>query len=187
MPLLITQHCKERYAERIMGKDERSEIAVYVAQHDEQITENVNHMVEYGTKLYTGSLKDKNIVNVILNGTWVVLTDKEEKKVITLYKIDFGIGDEFNKQFIEKMLVKLDASKSNLKDASERIQNQKKEYQKIIDDAQGQISEYKNYINKLSSQINGYKEVISSMDVEILQKENDVKDCIMELVCKKEF
>ena len=29
----ITKHAKERYAERIMGRDNKTDVAVFVAQH----------------------------------------------------------------------------------------------------------------------------------------------------------
>lgn len=187
MCLVITQHCKERYAERIMGRDTRSDIAVYVAQNQEKIEEDINKMATYGEILYTGQLKDKNIVNVILNGTWVLLTDRDNKKAITLYKIDFGLGEEFNKGFIEKMLDKIQNAKTDYLDVLNEIDKERENYQKIIEESTMQINEYKWYINNLTAQIDGYKQIIAAEDAKKAQAENVIKTTIMELVCKKEF
>lgn len=185
--LTITQHCKERYAERIMSRDSKCDVAVYIAQNQEKIEEDINKMATYGEILYVGPLKDKNIVNVILNGTWVLLADKDIKKAITIYKIDFGLGEEFNKSFVTKMKEKIAISKGHLKEVELGIEIQKRAYKDAIDECEKKIKDAKNMINTMTTQLNAYVDLLKTADAEKTEAEDLVRSHIMNLVCKKEF
>lgn len=185
--LNITQHCKERYAERIAGKEERGDIAVYVAQHQSKIEEDINKICEYGEIIYNGQLKDKNYVNVILNGTWVLLTDRDIKKAITVYKIDFNLGEEFNKCFVDKMLEKINVVRSQYCEVVKTSEEQKSVYTKLVTEFTEKVKEYRKMINNLEKQISAYKELIEGVDVQVYEKESEFRSAVMELVCKKEF
>lgn len=50
----VTQHAKERYAERIMEKDSALDIKRYVLQNEEKIKTDLAKMVFYGEIVYTG-------------------------------------------------------------------------------------------------------------------------------------
>lgn len=186
-PLAITQHCKERYAERIMNREDRSDIAVFVAQNQEKIETDINKLYEYSQIIYTGQLKDKNYVNVFLNGSWVLLTDKDMQRAITMYKIDFGLGEEFNKEFVNRMLVKIDSYRQQYCDALNESEKQKKEYEKIISDFTQKANDYRRMANNLDKQVAAYKELASTTDAGVFEKENSFRQAVMELVCKKEF
>ena len=185
--LTITQHCKERYTERIMNKEDRGDIAVFIAQNQEKIETDINKLYEYGHLIYTGQLKDKNYVNVFLNGTWVLLTDKDTQKAITMYKIDFGLGEEFNKDFVSKMLDKIEVYRVEYCDALKEKEKQNTEFMRLINDFTQKANEYRKMANNLDKQVAAYKELISSVNEEVYEKENSFKQSIMELVCKKEF
>ena len=185
--LVITQHCKERYAERIMGREGRGDVAVFIAQNQEKIETDINKLYEYAQIIYTGQLKDKNYVNVFLNGTWVLLTDKGMQKAITMYKIDFGLGEEFNKEFVKKMLEKIAARREEYCNALNEKEKQKSEYEAIMNDLTQKANEYRRMAKNLDAQIAAYKELIAGTSEEVFSKENDFKQAIMELVCKKEF
>lgn len=184
--LQISQHARERYAERIKEKDER-DIPTYVAQNKERIESDINKMVQYGEIIYQGSLKDKNIVNVILNGTWVVLTDKDNQKVITLYKIDFHLGEEFNKNFISLQLEKICEAKKNYEEIVEKVNKDKEQYKRLIEDNTQEINEIKSVIKALEAQSEGYANLVKGLEADKIRAEMEIKASIMDLVCKKEF
>lgn len=185
--LRITQHCAERYAERIMDKDNRPDIAVFVEQHRDKIETDINKLYEYSTLIYTGTLRDKNYVNVFLNGTWVLITDKDLKRAITMYKIDFGLGEDFNKDFVSKMLVKIDEARSKFCDILKETEEQKTEYQKLIKEFTEKANDYRKKAKNLDAQVEGYKEVIANMDVNTEEAAEEFRESVMLLVCKKEF
>lgn len=185
--LTITQHCAERYAERIMGREEKSDIAVYVAQNKEKIETDINKLYQYGNYIYTGSLKDHNVVNVYVNGTWVLLTDKENKRAVTMYKIDFGLGEEFNKEFVNRMLDKISETGKKCASTLREIDEEKKRYQEMVADFEQQANEYRKIANNLDKQVKAYSDIISVMDDRGKSALEDLKQSVMQLVCKKEF
>ena len=185
--LIISRHCKERYAERVKGKDDHSDIALFVNMNEERIEADINKMATYGEVIYTGSLKDKNIVTVILNGTWVLLTDKNITKAITMYKIDFGLGEEFNKDFIAKMMVRIQEAMIHLDAAKKDFIDRQAAYKDAIEECDNLIKDYKGRINKLNAQKGAYQELLDNSSSQIELANDEVKTEIMNLVCKKEF
>ena len=98
----ISKHAEERYAERIMERDTKGDIAVFINEHKEKISTDINKMIEFGKKIYSGKspqLSQKNnnkpyIVDIYLNGYWVIIVGKENNTVITLYNIDLQVDQK---------------------------------------------------------------------------------------------
>ena len=103
----ISKHARERYAERIMDKEHKADIARYVIENEEKINTDINKMIEYGNVIYQGEqIRDgkKCNISVVLKDCWIILCDQPKSTVVTLYKIDFGLDDDFTKIYIEKMM-----------------------------------------------------------------------------------
>ena len=69
----VSNHAKERYAERCKDRDSRLEITTYVAEHSQRIEEEINRMLRYGKRVYTGRTeggKDRVPKEVYVNGLW---------------------------------------------------------------------------------------------------------------------
>ena len=192
---MVTQHCKERYAERIMGRDAKSDVAVYVAQNQTKIEEDINKMLDYGELIYTGilrdrtdeALRDKKEVRVYLCGTWVLLTDKTNQKVITLYKIDFNLGEDFNKQYVSLKMESINKAKEELEIAIKEYDAFKQQYKEIISVCESKIAEYKNAISKLNNQKTAYQTLIDDGDTQVKEATDHLRERVIELVCKQEF
>lgn len=188
----ISNHAKQRYSERIMGKDTNYDINKFILEHEQKIQEDINKMVEFGELIYSGRQSQKdgkgNIIDVYLNGCWVVLVDSKNKNtVITLYKIDLGLDDEFNKTYISKMIEKLNTYKDILNDVQEKVQNESSMYKEMISDAESQIKEYRIMIKNLEDLCVGYKSIIDNNIVKVTQANRDVADVLNALIGKKEF
>lgn len=56
----LTRHSKERYAERIMGKDSAVDINSYIVANEEKIRTDIENMVTYGTMIFKGKPLDYN-------------------------------------------------------------------------------------------------------------------------------
>lgn len=52
----ISNHAKERYAQRIMSRDNITDIRKFVCDHDSDIEKWINEMIEHGESIYTGPL-----------------------------------------------------------------------------------------------------------------------------------
>ena len=185
----ISKHAKERYAERIMEKDFILEINTFIVQNEDKIINDINKMIHYGQLIYTGKQTQKDgrsyNVEVFLNGLWIVIVDEKSKNVITLYKIDLGVDDEFNQEYVNRMMDKFNAAKENLEVITSKIDKENDSYKTMIEQNIEQINEYKSYIKNLEELNIGYKTIIDNNTVRVTDKE--VADILNKLIGKKEF
>jgi hypothetical protein len=186
----ISAHAKQRYAERIMGKED-TDINRFVTLNEDKIKTDINKLINYGQLIYSGKQSQKdgkgNIVDVFLKDCWVVIADSRIKNVITLYKIDLGLGDEFNKTYISKMMEKLNANKEVLESVQRQVQEESNTYKEMIDEAEAAIRDYKGMIKNLEGLCEGYKTIIENNNVKVAQANKNVADVINPFINKKEF
>ena len=187
----ISKHCMQRYAERIMGKEDNIDVNRFITLNEEKINTDINKMINFGELIFTGQQynKDgkKNITDVFIKDTWVVLADSKAKNVITLYKIDLGLDEEFNKSYVSKMVEKINQYKETLESIQQQVQTESNTYKEMIAEAEIQIKEYKTMIKNLEELCVGYKTVIENNFVKTAQANKDVVDVLNQLIGKREF
>lgn len=187
----ISGHAEIRYAERIMEKDNKNDVNRFVAENKEKIKIDINKLIQYGDCIFTGKQSQKdgkgNVLDVYLKDAWVVLVDNKSNIVVTLYKIDLQLGDEFNKTYIAKMMEKLNSFKEELVSVQKNVQEESNTYRSLIEDAEAQIKEYKSMIKNLEELSMGYKTIIDNNNVRVSKANKDIADVVNALVGKKEF
>lgn len=190
----VSKHAKERYAERIMERATNNEIQTFVVQNEEKIIGDINKMIQYGELIYTGKQTQKRKtydievnIEVFLNGLWIVITDVQAKNVITLYKIDLGVDDDFNREYVNRMMDKFNAAKENLEAATLEVEKENDSYKTMIEQNVALINEYKSYIKNLEELNVGYKTIVDSNAVKIKMAGTEVTDVLNKLIGKKEF
>lgn len=187
----ISNHAMQRYAERIVGKEDNLDINRYVTLNEQKIKSDINKMINYGDLIYAGKQSQKdgkgNVVDVYLRNCWIVLVDGREKNVITLYKIDLGLDDGFNQIYISKMMEKLNANKETLANVQRQVQAESNTYRIMISEAETQIKEYRGMIKNLEELCAGYKTIIDNNCVKVTQANKDVVDVLNTLIGKREF
>ena len=187
----ISNHAKQRYAERIMGKDEKLDVNRFITLNEEKIQTDINKLINYGELIYSGKQSNKdgkgNIVDVYLKDCWVVLVDGRQKNVITLFKIDLGLDEDFNKAYVSKMMDKLNGFKSALENVQQQVQEQSNMYKEMINDAETQIKDYRTMIKNLEELCVAYRTIIDNNNVKVAQANKDVVDTLNTLIGKKEF
>lgn len=189
MDVGITNHAASRYAERIADRETLIDINTYVARNKEKIETDIKTMLDHSQHIYNGKVgnKDNNVVDVYLSGTWVFLVDPTKSKVITLYKVDFNVGEDFNKQFVQKILNRIEGHKTELATVQSQIQNEKKSYLDIIKGNNEQILEYRSIIKKLERMNADYQDVVDNMDAQCAAAALQIRKDVEDLVMKKEF
>lgn len=187
----ISSHCQQRYAERIMGKEEKADVARFVSLNEDKIKTDINKMIEYGNCVYSGRQSQKDgkgkVIDVYVQNTWVLLVDEREKVVVTLYRIDLGLGDEFNNTYVAKMLEKLDSTKAILEDTQKQVQEESDMYRQMINDAEIQIKERRTEIRNLEELSTAYKIIIDNNCIKVAQANKNVTDVLNKLIEKKVF
>lgn len=187
----ISKHAQTRYSERIMGKEDANSINRFIAENEDKIATDINKLITYGEMIFEGKQSQKdgkgNVLNVYLKDTWVVLVDIKSEVVVTLYRIDLGCGDDFNLQYIAKMMEKLKRNKENLENTILEVEKETFTYKELINDAQAQIKEYKAMIKNLEEMSSAYQSIIDNNVVKITQATRAVADTVNTLVGKREF
>lgn len=185
----ITNHAAMRYAERIADKESLADINTYVGRNRDKIENDINTMLDHSEYIYHGRVgtKDNSIVNVYLSGTWIILVDAQKSKVITLYKVDFNVGEDFNKQFIQRILERMESHKKQLEEVKKEVSEQRENYLQIIKDNKSQIAEYKDAVRKLENLNADYQDIVDKMDAKCLATEIAIRRDVEDLVMKREF
>ena len=187
----ISQHCKTRYVERIIGSSDVNKVNKFIAENEDKIKTDINKMISYGQLLYIGKQSQKddkgNVLNVYLKDCWIVLVDIKSGITVTLYKIDLGCGDDFNLQYISKMLEKLDEKRKCLEDAQTEVATVSNVYKEMINDNQAQINEFRSMIKNLESLNEAYQSIIDNNTIKVAQANREVAEVINTLVNKREF
>ena len=186
----ISRHAQERFAERIMGKDTKYDVSWFIVNNEDKIKTDINKMITYGQLIYTGKSQKSGkgkLVDVYLKDLWIVLVDEPSNNVVTLYKVDLGLGDEFNKTYTAKMIDRLNEDKANLEDVKLQVQTETDMYKELIEESTAQINEYKAMIKNLEELCSGYQMVIDNNGVKVSQANRKVADTINTFVNKTEF
>lgn len=174
-----------------MGKEDNLDISRFIALNEEKIKADIHKLISYGELIYSGKQSHKdgkgNVIDVYLNNCWVVLVDKQSKNVVTLYKIDLGFDEEFNKLYVSKMMEKLSTYKEVLKNTKQQVQTESNTYREMINDAETQIKEYRGMIKNLEELCVGYKTIVDNNNVKVAQANKDVAEVVNTMIGKREF
>lgn len=190
MAYQITRHAQERYSERIMGKDDETDINLFISNHIAKINEDIEKMITYGEKLYEGKpLTDfnKQPVAIYLKDAWVVVVDEKSKKVVTLFSIDLGVGKEFNQQYIDMLRKKLDEEKKKFGEYQKASAEKLQEYEYIISSNEATLQEYRKLCKSLEEQNKMYKGLIQEENTNLTIAETGVREVVGTLIGKKIF
>lgn len=187
MGLIITEHAKRRYAERVMNREENYDINKFILDHDSDIHKNISKMVEHGTKIYSGKMKEHNFAHFYVNGNWVVVLDKEEEKVITLYSVDLGCDEELNTIFVNKMLEQLKSLQEKITFKQEEVNSKNEELRKEIQYYEDRISQLNGQVKYFKNLIEANKNIVQNNIVLVSELKSEYKDKVESLVRAKVF
>lgn len=187
--MIISKHAEERYAERIMSYEEKVDRSVFIAQHKDKIEKDLNKMKDFGQLLYSGkSLKDdKTIVDIYLNGTWVLLVDKNKDLLITVYKVDLKVDEDFTKEYISKVITMLEDAKAESNIVAEKTDAEISSYREQIAENELAISDLRKTAKSLEEQNEGYKNLIVNLNTNKKMADDKVREVLMILTGNKSW
>ena len=189
--LKFSVHSLQRYAERIMDRESKLEVNMFIQEHEEKIQTDIKKMIQYGELLYSGKptsdIYERRPVDIYLNGLWVIIVDIGRNNVVTLYSIDLGVGEEMNNLYVKKLTDKLVAAKQNLVDVKEEIDMQADTYRDVIAQNEALIAEYRKDIKDLEKFNENYRGVIDGLNTRVNAAEREVRDVVAQMIGKKIF
>lgn len=184
----LTQHVKERYAERMAGRDSRIDINTFVAQNTEKIEKDIDKLIEYSEVIYTGVCPGfKQPVVVRLSGTWVIVLDRPEKVVITIFKINLGLDESMNKAYVEGWRTILNEAKKKLEEKKADVKKRSEEMRTSIEENKRAIAEFKASAKKLEQLNEAYEEAMKDMFAECIPFEQDVNRAVDAFTSRRTF
>lgn len=164
--LEFTQHVLERYVERAMGKV-GSEIKQFLAQNEQLVKDQIMKLYQYSEPFWEGKNKEHNYTYFRINKNgWLIVIDKNKSKLVTLYKIDLGLGEDFNKEYIQAMT-------ENVKELNTQIEESRNSYSEVKEQNDKTIEELKTENNLLQSQM---KTNLTTIDFLEKQKELELQN-----------
>lgn len=184
----ISEHCKQRYVECIKNITDRQEICRYITVNEDEVIQNIRKMLQYGEIIYTGKnfeVKDNKIIHIVLNGTWLVFVGKDSPTAITMYKIDLGLDEDFNKDYVKKFLDKLKGIDQEYQKQEENIRNSVLEMNQEIETCDVKIEEHQKMIRDYENRKAGINESKESLAVYLNEIDLKRRDIIGRLICKK--
>lgn len=183
----ISNHCKQRYTQRIRGITDQKEVKRYMTTEDEEIVENVRKMLQYGSVIYEGknfALHDNNIIKIVLNGTWIVFVAKESNTAITMYKIDLGLGEELNKSYVQAFLDQLKVIDDSYGETEDNVLESTVDIDIEIEKCDEKIEEYKSMMKQFEDRKTGLEETKKSLNVYLNDIDMRRRKLIGKLICK---
>lgn len=183
----ISNHCKQRYTQRIRGITDQKEVKRYMTTEDEEIVENVRKMLQYGSVIYEGknfALHDNNIIKIVLNGTWIVFVAKESNTAITMYKIDLGLGEELNKSYVQAFLDQLKVIDDSYGETEDNVLESTVDIDIEIEKCDEKIEEYKSMMKQFEDRKTGLEETKKSLNVYLNDIDMRRRELIGKLICK---
>lgn len=178
----ISNHCFQRYHERV-----REAEGPFIDSLKERYTKELEQMYEHCKKIYSGIIgHSSRPVDVYVNPHgWVLITNDREKTMITIYKIDLGIGnDALNKQYITESLKRIDDMQDALLKQLVTVDEQKAEYNQKIEANEALIKEYRQTIAALEEQNSAFRAVVRNIDASNYKAQTELRDAIENYMVK---
>ena len=172
-----------------MDRDNPTDVAVFIRDHEDKIQNDIEKMLEYGALLYEGpSSKDaKRNVGVTLNGQWVLIWDTKEFVVITLFCIDLGVGGDVNDAFIKNAVAQINEARQHRDDVAQRVVRDSEEYQRLIEGWEGSLVEYRKRVKELEQNIAGGRQMIAALSVDTKIADDNIRDKVEILIGRQKF
>lgn len=168
----VTNHALERYAERI--KDFSGEdIKKAVFTNKPQYTEDLNKMFDNSKYFYTGKFNKNNTTNFHMADNFILVTDTNNSKIITLYRADFGFGRKVDKVILGNLLEELEEADKELEVAKSKTEERKGSLESDKTFIEEQIKTLKDTLKALESNLENVTEQLKEVcSEEVVAKNN---------------
>jgi hypothetical protein len=157
----LTNHAYERYCERFLNISE-NDIKKYLEENKEDVRNSFIELLNKSIFLFKGAYCENNIVNYYVVDNFIIVVNESNEAIITLYKINFGLGEDINKIVTNELIKEINILKEK---EQEETKNKEKE-----------ISEIEMNINRIDSDI----EKLTN-EIEILNKNRNILESKKEL------
>lgn len=181
----ISQHAAERYAERALGYTTKTDQVKYANLRSTEIREFINKLCSYGECIFKGKIRNHNHTKIYKNKNWIIVVDPNNNKVVTCYPLLFGVGEDFDIEYSNRLTERLNELVLKKTEIEDEVNAFKDNYLEIIKNNNTKINEHKKIINKLIEQNKGYQAIVDNADSDIRKAEADIYNLIDAMTGKK--
>ena len=183
----ISDHARERYAERNKGREGHFDVKQYTAVNRDMIDSALSKMAEHATEVYKGPGKDGKPIILLVQGSWMLICG-EDGTLITLFKRDLGIDDEKeNKRILGLQVEKIERLKQACADAAEKVKERREQLESEASDWDAKIIEWRKMAKDAEQLRDSLKETNRTLGVELAVAEAELEAYITELLGTKVF
>lgn len=208
----ISRHCLKRYVERVLKLDTEAirECVVdidseasneeyldkYVQNNWDELVKAVIALLKGGVEVYRGKPlggtrknahtdEDNLESTIVINGTYAVIYNRLKSLIVTILSIDLGLGEEFNKQYADCVVSRINSIDSEVKELSERIVAEKISITPSITRVDSEISKYLGLIEDLKAQKSEMVQNLENMKSKQDSLKNDKSRIVNSLIGRK--
>lgn len=151
--------------------------------HLVRMVSEIQQMYLEGKKIYTGkNFLDnelyRDIVSLYIYDTWVLVYNEEMRLIADCFRIDLGLGEEFNHAYVENYMDKLQEMDECVAERKETLLQSQKEHEEALEVKKSTIEGYQKLIQKLRSDI----QKIHIEERKVLDELDEVEKCRQQLV-----
>ena len=185
----FTNHILEKFVIRTMNYTlQEAKQYLVIGENEKLVKERIMKLFESSEFLYRGALKDNKEAAIYINkNSWVIIHDEKKDCLITLYKVDLGLDEDFNKMYADKMLTKINI----LKQSYEKEERRRKEEIKTIIENVASLNEQIKVIQRTLTNLSNNKDNLLQrkqlLEKEIKDLDEPLKLQIESFVSKKIF
>ena len=171
-----TKHARERYASRIKGVEKnaiKSNVVMYGAEYEKDL----NKMYDNSRLIYTGKFQNHNECNYRLADDIILVVDKQEQNLITLYRVDFNFTKKINKSILQDLVQELNereeawlSEKAKAEETNNGLDNEKALLELNIE---AKTQELKDLQERLKA-LNEYMKTTNADEISAKEKMDDI-------------
>ena len=171
-----TKHARERYASRIKGVEKnaiKSNVIMYGAEYEKDL----NKMYDNSRLIYTGKFQNINECNYRLADDIILVVDKQEQNLITLYRVDFNFTKKINKSILQDLVQELNereeawlSEKAKAEETNNGLDNEKALLELNIE---AKTQELKDLQERLKA-LNEYMKTTNADEISAKEKMDDI-------------
>lgn len=175
----VTKHALRRYVERFKSV-EKDSIEQNINSNKEQYQQDLDKMFQNSRLIYTGKFNDKhNETNFRMVDNIILITDKIDTKIITLYRIDFGFDRDVDLTIIKSLIEKLNIAEDKylksidlIKEEKDSLLSKRETLIYEIETIEETLKTMKSSLKSLDGYIKdfGYQEKQAKTDMDLIAK-----------------
>lgn len=118
----VTNHCKERYVERVKGITNSFDVRNYVLTNNDRIVRDINKIFTYSEFLTEDRLGENGIIRrFYIKDDILLVLRRDESVIITLIKVDYGFPEKINRGIVKELLEEINSLKEDLQESEKAI------------------------------------------------------------------